>query len=66
MDRQKLPPVDVESEQEYEYPVSFIEKAIANGFSQVLNISRPISRNDEFNALGGDSISVMMLSLIHI
>ena len=61
VDTEKLPPVDVESEQEYEYPESFIEKAIANGFSQVLNISRPISRNDEFNALGGDSISVMML-----
>ena len=61
VDKDKLPNVTVESEQEYEYPESFIEKAIANGFSQVLNISRPISRNDEFNALGGDSISVMML-----
>ena len=61
VDTARLPQVDVESEREYEYPESFIEKAIANGFSQVLNISRPISRHDEFNALGGDSISVMML-----
>ena len=60
VDKRKLPEVGIEDE-EYEHPIDFIENAIARGFKEVLNVAKPISRNDKFNELGGDSISVMML-----
>ena len=61
VDRKRLPPVEVESDEDYEAPQSYAEHVISHGFSEVLGISRPIGRNEEFSSLGGDSISVMML-----
>ncbi|MBQ6512602.1 condensation domain-containing protein [Methanobrevibacter sp.] len=61
VDRKRLPQINIESDRDYEAPQSYFEHAIANGFSEVLGISRPIGRNEEFSSLGGDSISVMML-----
>ena len=61
VDKGKLPKITVESEKEYEHPENFIERAVATGFSEVLGLTKPVGRNDEFNALGGDSISVMQL-----
>ena len=60
VDEKNLPPITIEK-MEYEYPASFIEKTVANAFSEVLGINEPVSLNDEFDALGGDSISVMRL-----
>jgi len=61
VDKKRLPEVRVESNAEYEVPQTYVEELIAEGFGKVLGISRPISRNEEFTSLGGDSISVMML-----
>ena len=61
VDRKRLPSLNIESDGDYEAPQSYFEHAIAKGFSEVLGISRPIGRNEEFSSLGGDSISVMML-----
>ena len=60
VDKRKLPEITIESKG-YESPKDYFEIVIANVFSEVLNIDRPISRNDEFSVLGGDSIAVISL-----
>ena len=59
VDSRKLPEVTLESG-DYEAPEDYFEIVIANAFSEVLNIEK-IGRNDEFSALGGDSIDVISL-----
>ena len=61
IDRNQLPDISFEREESFEEPQGLYEHAIANAFSLVFGIYDPISRNDEFSALGGDSITVMML-----
>lgn len=61
VDRDMLPNPSFERNKEYEPPEGMFEKLISYGFSEVLNISHPIDRDDEFSKLGGNSISVMML-----
>ncbi|MCQ2962008.1 MAG: condensation domain-containing protein, partial [archaeon] len=61
IDRDQLPDIAFERERAYEAPQGLFENAIAGGFSSVLGLHDPVSRFDEFAALGGDSISVMML-----
>ena len=61
IDRNQLPDISFEREESFEEPQGLYEHAIANAFSLVFGIFDPISRNDEFSALGGDSITVMML-----
>ena len=61
VNRDLLPNPSFKSNKEYEPPKGLAEKVIADAFSRILNISRPIDREDEFSKLGGDSISVMML-----
>ena len=60
VDKRKLPKITIETK-DYEAPRNYLEIVIANVFSEVLNIDQPISRNDEFSALGGDSIGVISL-----
>ncbi|WP_407374929.1 amino acid adenylation domain-containing protein [Methanobrevibacter sp.] len=60
VDKQKLPKVSSESK-DYEPPKTSLEQSIANVFSEVLDIDKPVSRNDEFSSLGGDSIAVIKL-----
>ena len=60
VDKRKLPEVTIESK-DYEDPKDYFEMVIANVFSEVLNTDKPISRNDEFSSLGGDSIGVIKL-----
>lgn len=61
VNRNMLPNPSFERNKKYEPPKMMLEKIIAYGFSEVLNITHPIDRDDEFTQLGGDSISVMML-----
>lgn len=61
IDRNLLPNISIKREESFEAPQGLYENAIANGFSFVLGLPDPISRNDEFSALGGDSITVMIL-----
>lgn len=61
IDRDQLPDISFEREIPFEAPQGLFENAVAQGISVVLGILDPISRNDEFTALGGDSITVMML-----
>ena len=61
VDKRKLPPVVFESSDDYVMPKSYMEQIIADSFAEILGISNPVGRLDEFSMLGGDSISVMML-----
>ncbi len=61
IDRAQLPDISFERKESFEAPKGLYENAVANGFSVVLGLLDPISRNDEFSSLGGDSITVMML-----
>ncbi len=47
-------------QQEYEAPVNALEVAICRGFEKVLGVSK-VGRNDDFFALGGDSIQAVRL-----
>jgi len=60
VDSRKLPEATALSK-DFEAPKGYFEIAIANSFSEVLNISHSISRNDEFSSLGGDSIDLISL-----
>ena len=61
VDKKRLPKATIDRNVKYEAPQSYVEQIIAQGFGEVLGITRPIGRNEEFSSLGGDSISVMMM-----
>lgn len=61
IDRKKLPQIKIERSADYQPPTTDNEEFIVEGFTQVLNIEDPISINDSFWQLGGDSIKAIYL-----
>ena len=60
LDRKALKPPEIASSAEYVAPKDELEKALCEAFEKALNLPR-IGIRDDFFALGGDSIRVMVL-----
>ena len=58
VDKRALPDIKLESQNEYVAPESDEEQALQSAFSNILGYS-PISMNDNFFTLGGDSIKAI-------
>jgi len=63
LDRKSLEMPDVASyKKEYIEPINDLERQLAKGFQEVLNVDK-VSRKDDFFSLGGDSIKSMELQV---
>ena len=60
LDYRALPPIKM-PEQRYIAPETDKEKLLCKIFGEILQVKNPISVNDSFFALGGDSISAMLV-----
>ena len=63
LDKRALPEIRMESEEVYEAPRTAEEEIVASAFREVLGVEQ-IGRNDNFFALGGDSIKIMRVKAL--
>ena len=61
IDYRKLPEIEVESRENYIAPAGPVETAIAAVIREFLGLEQPVSAEDDFFALGGDSIKVIRM-----
>ena len=61
VDKRSLPQPEVRNEKDFVAPVGNKETLVAEAFAKVLGINEPISAQDSFTDLGGDSIKAIRL-----
>ncbi|MGX8695613.1 MAG: amino acid adenylation domain-containing protein, partial [Prevotella sp.] len=66
VDRRQLPEPHITTHTNYVAPQTKAEEALARQMADVLSLSNPVSMNDSFFALGGDSIKLIRLvTMLH-
>ena len=61
VDRRQLPEPHITTHTHYVAPQTKAEEALARQIAEILSLSDPVSMNDSFFALGGDSIKLIRL-----